>query len=73
MSDVVGVKTVQSEPEAEMACGVLRAEGIECSFRQPEISADAFWDWREIVVHERDLDRARELLGVTAEDAPPAA
>jgi hypothetical protein len=75
MSDVVAVTVVETESEAEMACGLLRSEGIECSYRQPqELSADAFWDWREIVVHERDSDRARELLGVEAEaDTPPPA
>jgi hypothetical protein len=75
VDDIVGVKVVETESEAEMACGLLRSEGIECSYRQrQELSADAFWDWREIVVHERDPERPRELLGVEAEaDAPPPA
>ena len=77
MSDVVGVTVVETESEAEMACGLLRSEGIECSYRQPQdLAADAFWDWREIVVHERDLERARELLGVDEDSGatpPPAA
>jgi hypothetical protein len=71
VDDIVGVKVVENETEAELACGLLRSEGIECSYREPDLAADAFWAWREIVVHERDLERARELLEADAEEPPP--
>ena len=58
-----------------MACGLLRSEGIECGYRRPDIAADAFWAWRELIVHPDDLARARELLDVPEgeESRPPTA
>jgi hypothetical protein len=68
--DAVRVTTVPGEAEAEALCGLLRTEGIECAHRQtPEedspfegIATDGI---REILVHENDLGRAREILGLT--------
>jgi hypothetical protein len=65
--DAVRLTTVPGEAEAEALCGLLRSEGIECAHRQtPEedspfegIATDGM---REILVHARDLDRARELI-----------
>jgi putative signal transducing protein len=67
MEEMVRVTKVPGEPEAEAFCDLLRKNGIECAHRvTPEedsafehISSDGM---REILVHERDLDRARALL-----------
>jgi Putative prokaryotic signal transducing protein len=61
--DVVG-----SEQEAEVISGLLRSEGIESAVRRTDFAAgmaDGFPSAagpREIVVHARDLVRAREIL-----------
>jgi hypothetical protein len=68
MDDSVRLTTVPGEAEAEALCGLLRSEGIECAHRQtPEgdspfegIATDGM---REILVHEADLERAREIIG----------
>jgi hypothetical protein len=66
----VRVTTVPGEPEAEALCGLLRSEGIECAHRQTEEEDSAFEGIatdgvREILVYEADLERAREILGLT--------
>ena len=69
MDDAVRLTTVPGEAEAEALCGLLRSEGIECAHRQtPEedspfegIATDGV---REILVHDADLVRAREIIGV---------
>jgi hypothetical protein len=66
--DAVRLTTVPGEAEAEALCGLLRSEGIECAHRQTleddspfeGIATDGM---REILVHEADLERARELIG----------
>jgi hypothetical protein len=63
----VAVKVVSGEPEAEIACGLLRSEGIECFYRETEAIDSPLEDFiaagqREIVVREADADAARELL-----------
>lgn len=68
MDDVVRVTTVPGEAEAEVLCGLLRSEGIECAHRQTAeedspfegIATDGI---REILVRPSDLERAREILG----------
>jgi Putative prokaryotic signal transducing protein len=57
------------ETEAEVLCGLLRTDGIRCFHRPVDISEYALSasGWREIVVNEEDLTRARELLDATAE------
>ena len=61
---------VGDELEAEMLCGMLRANGIECLFRRTD-RASAISAYTvglsvagptEVVVNEDDLDRARALL-----------
>jgi hypothetical protein len=69
---LVGVTVVANEPEAELVCGMLRADGIECTYRQTNFGAGtadgfSFGGPREILVDESDVDRARSLL-VEAED-----
>ena len=59
--------TVLDEVEADVVCGLLRANGIECGHRVTEemdsplhgIASDGP---REILVHESDLDAVRALL-----------
>ena len=64
---------VPDEGAAEALVGLLRSEGIECFYRDTDVSAagifggSTFGGWREILVDEEDLDRARELLP----DEPP--
>ena len=59
---------VPDEGAAEALCGLLRSEGIDCHYRDTDVSAagifggQTFGGWREILVAEDDLERARELL-----------
>jgi Putative prokaryotic signal transducing protein len=68
MAEPVRVTTVPGEPEAEVLCGLLRANGIKCAHR-PTAEADSAFEGfggeggqREILVDPADLDAARELL-----------
>ena len=36
MEDAVAIHTVESEEEAELVCGLLRAAGIACGYRPTE-------------------------------------
>ena len=63
----VVVTVVASGPEADIVCGLLRSNGIECGYRDTEaidLSLEEFTAAgpREILVHPSDLDAARELL-----------
>jgi putative signal transducing protein len=63
----VVVTVVESEAEAEIACGLLRSAGIECAYRDTDAIDSTIEDFiaagpREIVVHASDLDAASELL-----------
>ena len=68
MDDEVGVTVVGSEPEAELACRLLRTESIACYHRPTTFAAGAgdglvsLGSPREIVVRAADAKRARELL-----------
>jgi len=66
VDDFVVVTVAPNETEAEIICGLLRSEGIECSYRQTNVGAGAFDGMpggsQEVVVAIRDLDRAREVL-----------
>jgi Putative prokaryotic signal transducing protein len=68
MDDEVGVTVVGSEPEAQLACQLLRTENIPCYFRPTTFAAGAgdglvsLGSTREIVVRAADARRARELL-----------
>jgi hypothetical protein len=69
--EVVVVKTVADENEAEIACGLLRSAGIECGHRETDAIDSTLEDFapigpREILVHPRDLEDARALL-----ESPP--
>ena len=69
-TDAVVATVVADENEAELACGLLRANGIECAYRDTEAIDSPLEDFtaagpREILVHADDLQAARELLGAT--------
>ena len=72
--EVVVVKVVPNEAEAEIECALLREEGIKCGHRITDAGGGALGlagggGWREICVAPADEERARELLGV-AEPEP---
>jgi Putative prokaryotic signal transducing protein len=73
MAEAVRLTVVPDEGAAEALCGLLRSEGIDCFYRDTDVSAAGifggtnFGGWREILVAEDDLERARELLP----DQPP--
>ena len=64
----VHLTVVGNEMEAEVVCGLLRANGIECSYRQTNLAAgmadgsSSMAGPREVMVEEGDLDAAQELL-----------
>jgi hypothetical protein len=68
MDDEISVTVVGSQPEAELACELLRTEGIRCYHRPTSFAAGAgeglaaLGSPREIVVLAQDAGRARELL-----------
>jgi Putative prokaryotic signal transducing protein len=68
MDEEVAVTVVGSEPEAELACSLLRTENIVCYHRPTSYAAGAGDGLassgapREIVVRETDAKRARQLL-----------
>ena len=58
---------VSGKSEAEVLCGLLRSAGIECAYRDTEAIDSPLEDFmaagsQEILVHEADLETARELL-----------
>jgi hypothetical protein len=67
MADPVRLTVVQNEPQAELLCSFLRAEGIRCGHRITDMGAGA-WDGvpsggpREVLVDPSDLDAARQAL-----------
>ena len=63
----VVVTTVDSEAEADIVCGLLRSEGIDCAYRDTQAIESPIEDFiaagpREILVRESDLAAARELI-----------
>ena len=66
--DAVVLKVVADETEAELVCGLLRSAGIECGYRHTEAIDSQLEDFtsaagsQEILVHEKDLETARELV-----------
>jgi hypothetical protein len=68
MDDLVVVDVVASETEAELACGLLRSAGIECTNRQTNRGAGAGDGMpaggpRAIMVRGQDAEIAGEVLG----------
>jgi putative signal transducing protein len=64
----VALTVVANEPEAEMLCGMLRANGIACAYRTTNLAAGmadasaAMGGPREVIVEEEQLEEARKLL-----------
>jgi hypothetical protein len=73
MSELVVLDVVGSEPEAEIILSLLRTEGIQAIAQKTNFAvglADAASSGagpREILVHEQNLARARQIL----EEQPP--
>jgi hypothetical protein len=68
----VVLTVVSGESEAEVVCGLLRSEGIECAYRDTDAIDSSLEDFiaagsREILVHEKDLAAAKELLAADPE------
>jgi len=63
---LVPLTVVRNEAEAELLCGLLRSEGIECEHRPTNFGAGVMdglpGGAREIIVAEERLARAQELL-----------
>ena len=65
--EAVVLTVVSSEPEAEVLCGLLQANGIDCGYRDTEAIDSPLEDFtaagqREILVRAADADAARALL-----------
>jgi hypothetical protein len=63
----VVLTVVASEGEADIVCGLLRTAGIDCDYRDTDAIDSSLEEFtpagpREIIVHEEDLDAARELI-----------
>jgi hypothetical protein len=66
----VKLTVVRDELEAEALCGLLRTNGIACFYRKSNVAGAigaesggfAIAGPTEVLVSERDLDDARELL-----------
>ena len=63
----VVLTVVPGETEAEVVCGLLRANGIECAYRDTDAIDSPVEGFipsgpREILVHESELEAARALL-----------
>ena len=65
---LVTLTVVHDEAEAEIVCGLLRANGIECSYRKTDVAAGSWTGGFarggpvELLVNREDVVRARELL-----------
>jgi len=67
VEDSVVVKVVSDEPEAEIVCGLLRSNGLECGYRETEAIDSTLEDFipsgpQEILVRRDDLEAAQALL-----------
>jgi Putative prokaryotic signal transducing protein len=65
--DVVTLTVVHDETEADVLCGLLRANGIECSYRKSDMGAGATSGLGqagpiEVLVKADDLAEAQKLL-----------
>jgi hypothetical protein len=63
----VVLTVVPGETEAEVLCGLLGANGIECAYRDTDAIDSPIEEFiasgpREVLVHEADLETARALL-----------
>jgi hypothetical protein len=63
----VVLTVVPSETEAELLCGLLQANGIECGYRETDAIDSPIEDFipagpQEVLVRKDDLEAARALL-----------
>lgn len=63
----VVLTVVSDEPEAQIVCGLLESNGIECAYRDTDAIESSLEDFtaagpREILVRPADLEAARELI-----------
>jgi|GEM_PF-2419937 len=73
MSDLVRVATVESEPEADLAVGLLRTEGINAMWQRSSDAAagmgigpvGGIGGLFDVVVTPEDAERAAELLAAS--------
>jgi hypothetical protein len=70
--DTAVLTVVSTETEAELVCGLLRSEGIECGHRDTDAIDSSVEDFiaagrQEILVRESDLQAAKELLAASQE------
>lgn len=68
--DTVVLTVVSGRSEAEVVCGLLRSNGIECAHRDTDAIDSPLEDFitagaQEILVHESDLAAAKELVATT--------
>ena len=64
---VVVLTVVSAQSEADVLSGLLRSAGIECAHRDTDAIDSPLEDFmaagsQEILVHESDLEAAKELL-----------
>jgi len=73
MPELVHLTVVRNEAEAELVCGLLRTDGIECNYRRTNFGVGTMdglpGGAQEIVVEEQSLDRAREILAASTRRA----
>ena len=67
----VVLMVVSDAPEADVVCGLLQSNGIDCAYRDTEAIESPIEDFiaagpREILVRESDVDAARALLAESA-------
>jgi hypothetical protein len=70
---LVPLTVVRNEAEAELLCGLLRSEGIECEHRPTNFGVGAMdglpGGAREIIVAEDGVERAREIVEASTRPA----
>ena len=67
----VVLMVVSGAPEADVVCGLLRSNGIDCAYRDTEAIESPLEDFtaagpREILVRESDVEAARQLVADSA-------
>jgi putative signal transducing protein len=72
-AELVYLTVVPNASEAELLCALLRTEGLTCDQRPTNLGAGMMDGMpgggpREIVVAEKDLARAREILAASSTD-----
>jgi hypothetical protein len=71
MPELVPLTIVRNEAEAELLCALLRTEGIDCDHRSTNFGVGSMdglpGGAREVVVDERSLARAQEIVAASNE------